>query len=446
MRWQRHLGGERMRRWGAVAAALAGALWWSGCSDVTDTHESVAPVTQQAVVCAAGETLYGIDVSLYQGEVDWPAVAGDNIAFAIARTNHGSFLDPNFATNWQAIKDNGLVRGAYQYFEPAGDEVAQAQVFIDHVGTLLPGDLPGVLDIEETGGVSPATIVAKVASWLDLVEAGTGRRPIIYTGQYFWNDKVDSDAFNNELLWIAQYGPACPNLPPAWADWTMWQYSGSGSVAGIDGAVDRNLFNGNLLTLNDLAANGYRAAVVAVDYPANMLVDNLVEVRLTLQNVGARAWDENTFLDTTQPRDHDSQWAAPSWVNDQRVVSLGNVASGDSVEVTFEVRAPAVAGLYSEHFNLLQEGVGWFSELPAGGGPADDAIALEVVVGSGEEAAGVGPTGVGSGASGGGGMADRGDDGACSVAAARSGRACGGRGAGWCGLLLLGLGLTRRRR
>ena len=205
--------------------------------------------------------------------------------FAITRVNHGGFMDPRFDENWAAIKKVGLLRGAYQYFNPGGDPVEQAQVFIDKVGRLQPGDLPGVLDVESTDGESPSVIASRVQTWLDLVEEGTGRKPMIYTGGYFWNDSVKSDAFADYPLWTAHYTSQCPYVPDAWDRWAMWQYTSSGSVDGISGNVDRNRFNGSLEDVHDLAANGYRAQVLSIDYPAVVQAGTSFEVNIVIDNL-----------------------------------------------------------------------------------------------------------------------------------------------------------------
>jgi lysozyme len=115
------------------------------------------------------------------------------------------------------IKSVGLVRGAYQYFEPGQDALAQADMVVQKVGLLGPGDLPVQLDMEATGGQSSATIVSKAKAWSDRVTAGTGKRPMVYTARYFWNDNVGSTDFASYPLWVANYGVSCPNTPDAWS-------------------------------------------------------------------------------------------------------------------------------------------------------------------------------------------------------------------------------------
>jgi lysozyme len=361
--------------------ALGLSLGSMGCT--ADTGEAVGSIEWPLPksVCAEGTTVPGIDVSYYQGDIDWQAVAADGVKFAITRVNHGGFMDPKFDQNWAAIREMGMLRGAYQYFNPSGDPVAQAQTFIDKVGPLQPGDLPAVIDVESTDGLSPSAIASNVATWLELVEEATGRQPMIYTAGYFWNDNVETDAFNDHPLWTAHYTNACPYVPDPWAQWTIWQYTSSGAVAGISGNVDRNRFNGAIENIHDLAANGYRAEIESLEYRDEIEAGQTASVRLVLKNVGARSWGANTRLGTTQPRDRASLFATGGWIDDNRVVAFDtSVAPGESVELTFGITAPDEPGEHSESFNLVEEGVAWFSDINPGGGPTDDAITLRFSV------------------------------------------------------------------
>ncbi|MBX7083843.1 MAG: hypothetical protein K1X88_31830, partial [Nannocystaceae bacterium] len=210
---------------------------------------------QAATTCADGETLPGIDVSKWQAAIDWGAVAGDGIVYAIIRATHGTgIIDEYFDANWAQARDNGIYAGVYQYFEPDQDPVAQAQLMLDMMGPLGPTDLPPVIDVESDAGLPPAEIASAVGQWIDTVEAQTGIKPIIYTGRYFWQDYVQSPAFADYPLWIAHYTDGCPNIPDQWSDWYFHQYTSSGAVAGIGGDVDRNDFNGDLAALSALFA------------------------------------------------------------------------------------------------------------------------------------------------------------------------------------------------
>lgn len=186
--------------------------------------------------------MQGVDVSVYQGSFDW---ASAGVQFGYARISDGSgYIDSTFGANWANMKSAGVLRGAYQFFEPGEDPTAQANLMVSMVGGLLgPGDLPCMIDVEVTGGQSGGTIAANVRTWINVVRAGTGLTPIIYTGPYFWDDNVGDTSFGAIPLWVADYGPSCPLIPNGWSNWTMWQYSDGG------GSLDHDVFNGSLSQL-----------------------------------------------------------------------------------------------------------------------------------------------------------------------------------------------------
>ncbi len=200
-----------------------------------------------ATVCGKGPTVKGIDVSYYQGTINWAAVKADNVRYAFIRVSDGLTVeDTKFTANWSGAKAQGILRGAYQFFRPGQDPIAQADLLLDAIGGQIePGDLPPVIDVEADGGLAPAQVEAKVRAWVTHVKAAIGRDPIVYTGFYFWRDQVGAPDLTTSPLWHAQYTTAtCPNIAPPWADWAFWQYSSTGSVGGISGNVDMNRFNG----------------------------------------------------------------------------------------------------------------------------------------------------------------------------------------------------------
>jgi MYXO-CTERM domain-containing protein len=229
-----------------LAAPLAGCL--SAPEDVAVIHEPLR-------VCADGDTLDGIDVSHHQETIDWDDVAGAGIDFAFIRVSDGLYQDREFTRNWAEARRVGIIRGVYQFFRPGRDAVDQADLLLERMGTLQADDLPPVLDVEDADGYSASTILAGIEAWMTRIEEATGRVPIIYTGKYFWQDEVGASTANaDHPLWIAQYGRTCPDLPDQWADWAFWQTSESGRVAGVTGAVDTDLFNGNREALLALTA------------------------------------------------------------------------------------------------------------------------------------------------------------------------------------------------
>jgi lysozyme len=221
-----------------------------GCTGV----ESVSETDQAITACSDGPTVKGMDVSYYEESIDWNTVRANGIEFAIIRATDGlQFPDPKFSAYWAGAKAAGVIRGAYQFFRPAQDPVAQANLLLSRMGPPQPGDLPPVLDVEVSGGRTPAEIAAAVRAWVDHVAQAIGRQPIIYAGRYSWHDLTGNTDVTTSPLWVAHYTAApCPNIPSPWTRWLMWQHSSTGSVPGIPGSMlDINLFNG---TRGDLVA------------------------------------------------------------------------------------------------------------------------------------------------------------------------------------------------
>jgi len=187
-------------------------------------------------------SIRGIDVSDYQPNVNWQAVARGGILFGFVKSTEGATLvSKTFARNWAGMKAAGIQRGAYHFFRPASSVQGQIDLFLKTV-KLEAGDLPAVLDLETTGGLSAAQLCDRAAIWLEAVEKATLMRPIIYTYPGFW-DNLGTERFADYPLWIAHYTSADePWVPGGWKSWTFWQYSDTGSVSGVSGNVDTNIF------------------------------------------------------------------------------------------------------------------------------------------------------------------------------------------------------------
>ena len=258
-------GGEALAYSKIWVAVLLGMVWasmipfGSGCMGPPDDLQ--AEQVQQAYWTASPgpDTVDGIDVSHWQGTIDWQAVADDGIVFAFIRVSDGDpagsgVADSDFDANWAHAKDAGLIIGAYQFFRPNQNVDAQADYLIDKLGgTLEPGQLPPVIDVEVDGGLPPSQVVSAIQRWLDRVEAAFGVKPIIYTSASLWSEyTANSMAFGGYPLWVAHYtSPSGPfRVPDGWSDWRFWQYSSSGHVSGISSnSVDLNFFNGDLAAL-----------------------------------------------------------------------------------------------------------------------------------------------------------------------------------------------------
>ena len=190
----------------------------------------------------------GIDVSYYQGGIDWQSVKESGTAFAFARATYGTTkVDPKFSENWQVMKNAGVTRGAYHFFVASEDALEQANFFAHTVGSLSSGDLPPVLDVEAESGTS-GSLANDVQTWLSAVEQKLGLTPMIYTAPSYWNEYLTAD-FGKYPLWVAEYGVSAPKSVKGWDGWTFWQHSQSGTVAGIEGTVDLDYFNGSMSEL-----------------------------------------------------------------------------------------------------------------------------------------------------------------------------------------------------
>jgi lysozyme len=218
----------------------------------------------------------GIDVSHYQGVVDWQAVQAANIGFAFAKASEGEAIaDAQFDANWQGMKAAGLLRGAYHFYDSSVDPVAQAKNFLNAVGSLAASDLPPVLDIEISRGTfGNGSLANNVLTWLNTVQQALGRTPMIYTGPSFW-DKYMNDQFGAYPLWVAEYGVSAPRIPIGWSNWTFWQSTQAATVAGVKGNVDGDTFAGSASDLlafvqgNAGNAGSVVASTVPVSTPAN---------------------------------------------------------------------------------------------------------------------------------------------------------------------------------
>ena len=261
----------------------------AGCAaSAPPGHERVGtsndPVTEKCGASAEG-AVQGRDTSIYQGDFDWAATRVD---FGYARVSDGlGDVDSEFDHSWAHMKDAKIRRGAYQFFEPSESATEQAKLVISKVGKLGAGDLPAMIDVEMTDGRSPAEMASAIRTWLETVEAGTGLRPIIYVGSYFWQDNVGDTSFGQYPIWIAAYGTACPSLPPGWSNWTFWQYSDGG------GALDHDVFNGSLADLEKLEGGSAPAKPPAPLYSSAVIQNSAGELQVFSRGGGNALYERS---------------------------------------------------------------------------------------------------------------------------------------------------------
>lgn len=221
-----------------------------------DQAQQTQQQTQIAAVVVAGlGGVVGIDVSSNQGQVDWRALKKAGISFCLVRATLGAeSADSRFAANWAAMRDAGIIRGAYHFFWPFANGADQAQSFLNAV-KIQPGDLPPALDVEPIHSpdgrplAEPSQILSGIARWLEVVEERTGRRPMIYTYSSYWQSLGNPKQFARYPLWVAQYGSAQPRLFGGWQKWTFWQFTENEQVGGIITSTALNRYNGSMSDL-----------------------------------------------------------------------------------------------------------------------------------------------------------------------------------------------------
>ncbi|MGB8818293.1 MAG: GH25 family lysozyme [Rhizobiaceae bacterium] len=193
--------------------------------------------------------VHGVDISRWQGNINWEKLRtqGANFAF-IKATDGGDHLDPMFRKNWRAANEAGLKRGAYHFFYWCRSGAEQAEWFIRNVPKSANA-LPPVIDVEYNHQSSckkrPSreTVLKKMKSFMDRIEAHYGQRPIIYTAPDFYEDNLQG-AFKDYPFWLRAVAQHPSKVYPG-RKWVFWQYSGTGLSKGVTGEIDLNVFNGD---------------------------------------------------------------------------------------------------------------------------------------------------------------------------------------------------------
>ncbi|MDD7973397.1 GH25 family lysozyme [Roseinatronobacter alkalisoli] len=199
--------------------------------------------------------VHGIDVSRWQGDIDWLTVRKAGISFAfIKATEGGDHIDPAFKDNWQGAARAGIPRGAYHFYFFCRPAEEQARWFIQNVPR-YSSDLPHVLDLEWNHQSrtcpyrpGPAVVQAEAAKFLDILTAYYGQRPVIYTTVDFYRETGIGNLPGTEF-WLRSVAGHPSTVYPG-QRWAFWQYTSTGIVPGIRGPVDINTFAGSVNNWN----------------------------------------------------------------------------------------------------------------------------------------------------------------------------------------------------
>lgn len=214
-------------------------------------------VSRSQLEPAASGVVYGIDVSHWQGSVDWAAHWNNGKRFAWIKATEGTnYTDPKFAANYTGSYGKGFIRGAYHFALPnKSSGAAQAKFFSDHGGG-WSGDgrtLPGALDLEYNpyGSTCYGLTKAQMTSWIrdfsNYYKSRWDKYPAIYTSTSWWNQCVNSSFSGTNPLWVARYNSSVGSLPYNWSVYSVWQYSSS--------PIDQNRFNGSMDRLKVFATS-----------------------------------------------------------------------------------------------------------------------------------------------------------------------------------------------
>ena len=202
-----------------------------------------------------GYEIHGIDISHYQGDIDWnklkmAKIGNSPVKFILIKSTEGSNqLDENFNDNFYQAREYGFIRGAYHFWSNKLTPRQQAYYFLKQVH-LEDGDLPPVLDVEhKPKDKSNEEFQRDVLTWLHIVEDKYHVKPILYTYYKFKEAYLNTPVFDDYPYWIAHYyvekvaykGP-----------WKFWQHTDVGKLPGIKGYVDFNIYNGSYYDLRKL--------------------------------------------------------------------------------------------------------------------------------------------------------------------------------------------------
>ena len=188
----------------------------------------------------------GIDISNNNGHVNLGKVRNSGVKVVYFKASEGDYFKDSYAReNYNNAKANGLLVGAYHYFRPSKDPIAQANVFYSVIkGMNL--DCKLALDVEVADGFGKTTITTRCLQFINEIQRLTGMEVVIYSYTSFIQTSLDS-RLSKYSLWVAQYGPSKPSNNGLWNIWAGFQYSEHGIVPGVNGKCDLNEFTSEIL-------------------------------------------------------------------------------------------------------------------------------------------------------------------------------------------------------
>ncbi len=214
---------------------------------------AVALLLPAGTASAATDKQYrGVDVSVWQGEIDFEEVKDSGIDAVYIRAGEGTnLIDQYFERNYEGAKEAGLKYGFYHYVTARSEDEAEEQAtFFANLIKTKPYDMRAAMDFENLSGLSASEAVSIAEAYLEKLEDLTGHTPVVYSDAYD-AESVWKSSLKKYPLWIADYGVKKPYTTGGWSSWDGFQYSDRGSVKGINGHVDLDLFESGILLDDD---------------------------------------------------------------------------------------------------------------------------------------------------------------------------------------------------
>lgn len=222
-----------------------------------------ALVPARAIPPSGGRQYRGIDISEFQGEIDFEEVRRSGIEAVYIRVGAGEYTDEYFAENYERAKAAGLKIGFYHYVTARSvDEGRRQARFFASLAAGREPDMRLAMDFEYFGSLSVSQINAISEAYLDELTALTRREVVIYSDLSNAR-KIFSRALAEKYpLWAAQYGADEPSANGKWREWVGFQYTDEGRVGGIYGNVDRNIFTEGIFLSDSGRIDGEKRTTV----------------------------------------------------------------------------------------------------------------------------------------------------------------------------------------
>lgn len=222
-----------------------------------------ALVPARAIPPSSGRQYRGIDISEFQGEIDFEEVRRSGIEAVYIRVGAGEYTDEYFAENYERAKAAGLKIGFYHYVTARSVEEGRRQArFFASLAAGREPDMRLAMDFEYFGSLSVSQINAISEAYLDELTALTRREAVIYSDLSNARNIFSRALAEKYPLWAAQYGADEPSANGKWREWVGFQYTDEGRVGGIYGNVDRNIFTEGIFLSDSWRIDGEKRTTV----------------------------------------------------------------------------------------------------------------------------------------------------------------------------------------